>query len=356
MDYFYDAVDQLKDMIARPSSSREETALADFLEKAWREDFHSVRRKGNNLWISSPDWDAGKPALLLNSHIDTVKPVDGWTKDPFIATESEDGKLYGLGSNDAGAGLVSLYQAFKILSRTEQPYNLIFLASCEEEISGKGGIESVLTELPPIDFALVGEPTGMQPAVAEKGLLVLDCTAVGKAGHAARNEGINAISEAVKAIDWFHSYLFPKQSELLGAVKMTVTVIHAGTQHNVIPGSCEFTVDIRTNELYSNREVYEEIKRQVNCEVKPRSFRLNSSRTDISHPFIQRTLMLGKEPFGSPTLSDQALMPFPSVKMGPGESSRSHTADEYICLNEIREAIDLYVRLLSRLQIPPKPC
>lgn len=348
---YYDAIDILKGMIACPSFSREENNVADFLQQTWQAAGHTVHRKGNNLWIASPQFDLNKPTLLLNSHIDTVKPASGWTKDPFNPEETEDDKLYGLGSNDAGASVVSLYEAFTVLSEKEQPYNLIFLASCEEEVSGKNGLESVLPELPPISFAIVGEPTEMQPAVAEKGLMVLDCVSIGKAGHAARNEGINAITLAMKDIEWFNTYQFPEKSDFLGPVKMSVTIIHAGTQHNVVPDRCEFTVDIRTNEFYPNETLFQLIKEKVSCEVKARSFRLNSTRTDLQHPFVQRAITLGKEPFGSPTLSDQALMPFPSVKIGPGNSARSHAANEYIGMMEIREAIETYIRLLDQLQL-----
>nr|WP_129731305.1 M20 family metallo-hydrolase [Parabacteroides goldsteinii] len=351
MELYYEAIDTLKGMISRPSFSRDEAAVADYLQQTWQSAGHTVHRKGNNLWIVSPRFDLNKPTLLLNSHIDTVKPASGWTKDPFNPEESEDEKLYGLGSNDAGASVVSLYTAFTQLIGKEQAYNLIFLASCEEEVSGKNGLESALADLPPIAFAVVGEPTGMQPAVAEKGLMVLDCVSIGKAGHAARNEGINAISLAMKDIEWFHTYQFPEKSDFLGPVKMSVTIIHAGTQHNVVPDRCEFTVDIRTNEFYPNEKLFELIKEQVGCEVKARSFRLNSTRTALDHPFVKRAVMMGKEPFGSPTLSDQALMPFPSVKIGPGNSARSHAADEYIGLMEIREAIDTYVRLLDGLKL-----
>lgn len=338
-------------MIRIPSFSREEQGVADYLQELWSRDAHQVHRKGNNLWIVAPGFDFGRPTILLNSHIDTVRPVAGWTHDPFSPVEDETDALYGLGSNDAGASVVALYEAFTLLGRRPQPYNLIFLASCEEEVSGKGGIESVLPDLPRIDFALVGEPTGMRPATAEKGLMVLDCVAVGQSGHAAREEGINAITLAMKDIEWFNTYRFPLQSDLLGPVKMNVTMIQAGTQHNVIPDRCTFTVDIRSNEFYPNEELFRLISEQVSCEVKARSFRLNSSRTPDEHPFVQRALLLGKEPFGSPTLSDQALMPFPSVKIGPGESARSHTADEYIRTSEIREAIELYVRLLDKLNL-----
>ena len=346
---YYEAIDLLKGMIARPSISRDEKEVADFLEAHWKQAGQTVFRHGNNLWITSQPMDPAKPTLLLNSHIDTVKPVAGWSRDPFTPEESEEDRLYGLGSNDAGASVVSLYAAFSILTQKEQPYNLIFLASCEEEVSGKNGLESVIPYLPPIQFAIVGEPTGMQPAVAEKGLMVLDCVATGKSGHAARNEGINAIYLALKDIEWFQHYQFPKQSDFLGPVKMTVTIIQAGTQHNVVPDKCTFTVDIRSNECYSNEQLFELIQQQVSCEIKARSFRLNSTRTDMDHPFVRRALMMGRQPFGSPTLSDQALMPFPSVKMGPGQSARSHSADEYIELMEIREAIDMYVRLLDQL-------
>ena len=351
MEQYYEAIDLLKGMISRPSFSREETAVADYLQKCWSDAGHHLFRKGNNLWIIAPGFDFAKPTLLLNSHIDTVKPAAGWQKDPFLPEETEDDRLYGLGSNDAGASVVSLYEAFTILSAKAQPYNLIFLASCEEEVSGKNGIESVLPELPPIHFAVVGEPTGMRPAIAEKGLMVLDCVATGKAGHAARNEGVNAIYKAIEDINWFSTYQFPEKSDLLGPVKMTVTIIKAGTQHNVVPDRCEFTVDIRSNEFYSNERLFELIKEQVGCEIKARSFRLNSSRTEPEHPFVQRCLMLGKEPFGSPTLSDQALMRFPSVKIGPGDSARSHSADEFIYGPEIRDAITTYVRLLDGLAL-----
>ena len=295
-------------------------------------------------------FDVNKPTILLNSHIDTVKPVAGWRRQPFTP-KIENGKLYGLGSNDAGASLVSLFQVYRHLSATQQSYNLIYLASCEEEVSGKNGIESVLPKLPPITLGIVGEPTEMNPAIAEKGLMVLDLTARGKAGHAARNDGENAIYKLMPDIEWFRSFRFSKESPLLGTVKMSVTQINAGTQHNVIPDICTAVVDIRSNECYSNEELFEEITKHISCEAKARSFRLNSSSIPADHPFVKRAVELGKVPFGSPTLSDQALMKFPSVKIGPGKSSRSHTADEYILLNEIEEAIGLYIRLLDGLKL-----
>lgn len=342
-----EAVGLLKSLISIPSISREEQQAADCLQQYIEMQGMVTGRKGNNVWCLSPMFDLKKPTLLLNSHIDTVKPVSGWRKDPFTPVQESNGKLYGLGSNDAGASVVSLLQVFFTLCRKTQPYNLIFLASCEEEVSGKTGIECVLPELPPITFAIVGEPTEMQPAVAEKGLMVLDVTAYGRSGHAARNEGDNAIYKVLEDIAWFRDYRFEKESPLLGAVKMSVTILNAGTQHNVVPDRCAFTVDIRSNECYSNEQLFAEIQKHIHCEAKARSFRLNSSHTPEGHPILQQALRLGRTPFGSPTLSDQALMPFPSMKMGPGKSSRSHTADEFIFVHEIEEAITLYLQLLD---------
>jgi len=348
--YFLNAVDLLKQLISIPAVSREENQAADFLENILKEKKYFPKRKGNNIWLLSLNWDNQKPVILLNSHIDTVKPVAGWTKDPFLPIE-EDGKLFGLGSNDAGASVVSLLAAFEILTQTRQENNFIFLASCEEEISGKNGIESVLPELPPIDFGVVGEPTSMQPAIAERGLMVLDGTVYGKAGHAARDEGENAIYKAMPAIEWFRNHHFPKVSPLLGPVKMTVTGIQSGTQHNVIPDVCKFTVDVRTNELYSNETLFEAISAACGAEVQARSFRLNSSQIPEEHPFVRRAIESDLTPFGSPTLSDQSLMSFASVKIGPGDSARSHTANEFIFLEEIDEAISRYFALLNRLKI-----
>ena len=347
---YYNAIDLLKDMISTPSFSREEHNVAEIIATYMKKMGHEPERNGNNLWIKNKDFDEAKPTILLNSHMDTVRPVAGWTKGPF-APETDNGTLYGLGSNDAGASLVSLLHAFFILTEKKQDYNLIFLASCEEEVSGNGGAEATVPLLPKIEFGIVGEPTGMNPAIAEKGLMVLDCMSYGRAGHAARNEGENAIYKAIKDIEWFRSHQFPKVSELLGAVKMTVSMINAGTQHNVVPDRCSFVVDVRSNELYSNEELFQLIDKQTECEVKPRSFRLNSSGISLENPFVQRAIMIGKEPYGSPTLSDQTFMPFPTLKMGPGDSARSHTADEYILLSEIREAIELYVKLLDGLRI-----
>lgn len=345
-----EAVGLLKMLISTPSASREEEAVADVLQNYIEEVGIMTSRLGNNIWCLSPMFDLKKPTILLNSHIDTVKPVSGWRRNPFTPTV-ENNKLYGLGSNDAGASVVSLFQVFRQLCMRPQSYNLIYLASCEEEVSGKDGIESVLPKLPPIALGIVGEPTEMQPAIAEKGLMVLDVTAYGKAGHAARNEGDNAIYKVLEDIAWFRDYRFEKESPLLGPVKMSVTQVNAGTQHNVVPDRCTFVVDVRSNELYSNEEIFKCLTKYITCEAKARSFRLNSSHIDKEHAFVKRAVKLGRIPFGSPTLSDQALMSFPSVKIGPGKSSRSHTADEYILISEIAEAIELYIDLLDGLKL-----
>lgn len=344
----HEAVALLGQLISIQSFSREEHQAADFLEKFIEEKGFAVMRSGNNIWLMSPGFDPSRPIILLNSHIDTVKPVSGWTYDPYTPVIEGD-KLFGLGSNDAGASVVSLLYAYLFLTEHQQSYNLIFAATAEEEISGKNGIESLIRELPNIDFAVVGEPTGMQMAVAEKGLMVLDCVAHGIAGHAARNEGENAIYIAIEDIEWFRKYEFEKISELLGPVKMSVTQINAGTQHNVIPDKCSFVVDVRSNERYSNQEILSEIKNHVQCEIAARSTRLSSSSTPIEHALVVRGRQMGLKTYGSPTLSDQALMPFPSVKIGPGESLRSHTANEYVLCSEIENAINLYIELLDNL-------
>ena len=341
------AVELLCRLIEVPRVSREEKAAADLLQDYMQGELGlEVKRIGNNLWSQQPNFDAKKQTLLLNAHIDTVKPVAGWQRNPFRATR-EGSRIYGLGANDDGASLVALLHVFAALKEEGTPYNLVFLASAEEEVSGKGGIESVLPLLPKIDVALVGEPTGMQPAIAEKGLMVLDVTAHGKAGHAARDEGDNAIYHAIEDIEWFRNYKWEKVSPLLGPVKMTVTIVNAGTQHNVVPDTCTFTVDVRSNECYTNRELFDEIGKNVKSEVKARSFRLGSSGIDVNHPLVQKVISMGGKPFGSPTLSDQALMPFPSFKMGPGESSRSHSADEFVDYCEIEQAIETYLELLK---------
>ena len=345
-EYVSDAVELLKKLIATPSVSRNEKDAADIMEQTIRSYGFEPQREANNIWMIDPHYDESRPTLLLNAHIDTVKPVASWTRDPF-SPDVEDGVLYGLGSNDCGGGLCSLLQIFRMLTAKPQQYNLIYLASAEEEVSGKDGITRALPLLPHIDLAIVGEPTGMNPAVAEKGLMVLDVIAHGKSGHAARNEGVNAIYEALDDMRWIRDYKFEKVSEFLGPTKMTLTVVNAGTQHNVIPDKCTMLVDIRTNEFYDNEEVFEFIRQHLKSEVKAHSFRLKSSRIDPEHPLIKKCVAMGIKPFGSPTLSDQALMHFPSFKLGPGESSRSHSANEFIRISEIRDAITKYETLLD---------
>lgn len=340
-----DAIALLKKMIALPSFSGGEGAVADLMVKTLAEYGFQAERKGNNVWARSRDFDVAKPTILLDAHLDTVKPNGAWETDPFTPVV-KDGRLYGLGSNDTGGSVVSMLAAFLQLAATPQAYNLVWLASAEEENTGKGGIQSVLSELGKIDLALIGEPTGMQAAIAEKGLMVIDCIAKGKSGHAARGEGINAIYEALPDIEWLRTYQFEKESPLLGKVKMTVTGINAGTLHNVVPAECRFMVDIRVNEHYSNQEIFDIIREHVKCEVVPRSFSLNSSSIAEDHPIVKRCKALGLTTYGSPTTSNQAVIPYPSLKIGPGESARSHTANEYIELQEIEKGIEIFINLL----------
>lgn len=340
----------LQDLIATPSFSREEDRTANIIEAFFHKENIPTERKGNNVWAKNKHFTEGEVTVLLNSHHDTVKPVQGWTRDPFGA-DIEKGRLYGLGSNDAGASLVSLIATFCHFYDKKLPFNLIILASAEEEISGKDGVESVLPYLPTPSVGIVGEPTLMQMAVAEKGLMVVDGIAKGKAGHAARDEGVNAIYKALKDIDTIRQFEFEKKSDLLGAVKMSVTQIQAGTQHNVVPDECRFVIDIRTNECYSNQEVLEIIQKEVESELLPRSFRLNSSKIGLEHPLILRGLELGLNYYGSPTLSDQALMPFPTLKIGVGDSARSHTADEFVYVKEIEKGINTYIQLLQNWKL-----
>ena len=346
--YTGEAVSLLSHLIATPSVSRDEHRAADIMEEELARCGFTPHREANNVWANGPCQREDRPTLLLNAHIDTVKPVASYTRNPYEPS-LEDGTLYGLGSNDCGGGLVSLLQVFRELSASERcPYNLVYLASAEEEVSGKDGISRVLPLLPHVDVAIVGEPTGMQPAVAEKGLMVVDITAHGKSGHAARNEGVNAIYEALDDLCWIRSHRFDRVSQFLGPTKMQATVVNAGTQHNVVPDECKIVVDVRTNELYTNEEVFDIISSHCKSECRARSFRLHSSRIDLNHPLVERCVALGLQPFGSPTLSDQALMPFASLKLGPGQSARSHSANEYIKVSEIEHAIGLYLRLLER--------
>ena len=345
--YTDEAVRLLAHLIATPSVSRDERRAADIMQEALTRYGFTPQREANNVWAIAHHYNEARPTLLLNAHLDTVKPVSTYTRNPYEPS-LEEGILYGLGSNDCGGGLVSLLQVFRILDSSDScPYNLVYLASAEEEVSGKDGISRALPLLPHIDVAIVGEPTGMQPAVAEKGLMVIDITAHGKSGHAARGEGVNALYAALDDLCWIRSYQFDRVSTFLGATKMQATVIQAGTQHNVVPDTCNIVVDVRTNELYTNEEVFNIIQQHCQSECRARSFRLHSSRIDLQHPLVQRCIALGMTPFGSPTLSDQALMPFPSFKLGPGQSARSHSANEYILVSEIEDAINTYLQLLQ---------
>ena len=309
---------------------------------------HNARtqRQKNNVWAVSKHFDAAKPTILLNSHHDTVKPGDGWKYDPFGATLEGD-KLIGLGSNDAGASVVSLLAVFLYFQNKDNPFNLMCAITAEEEISGANGIRGVLPEFGKIDLGIVGEPTGMNLAVAEKGLIVLDCIAHGKTGHAAREEGENALYKALEDIQWLRAFQFSEVSPLLGPVKMTVTQLSAGTQHNVVPDRCQFVIDVRTNELYQNQEIVEFLRSKLQSDIVPRSTHLNSSRISENHPLIRKGVAMGKNIYGSPTLSDQSMMPFETLKMGPGDSARSHTPDEFILVSEIRAGIRDYIELLT---------
>lgn len=346
---YTEAVELLRQMIRIPSISKQEEGTADLLATFLSEHGVTVHRKKNNVWAFNRHYDPARPTILLNSHHDTVKPNSGYTRDPF-SPDIEGDLLYGLGSNDAGASGVSLLETFlHFYDRSDLKYNLCVAITAEEENSGADGLELIIPDLGPIEFAIVGEPTQMQLAIAERGLMVIDCTAHGKAGHAAREEGDNAIYKAMQDIEWFRTYRFPKVSDLFGAVKMSVTIIQAGTQHNVVPAECHFTVDVRVTDRYTNEEVLENIREHVACEVKPRSTRLKPSSIDPAHPIVQAGLALGRTTYGSPTTSDQALLDVPSLKLGVGDSARSHMADEYVHLSEIREGIDLYIRMLSAI-------
>jgi len=344
------AVNLLKNLITVPSFSREENGTAALIEQFLQDHEVAAERFLNNVWAKNRYFDPAKKSIILNSHHDTVKPNRGYTLDPFTPLE-RDGKLFGLGSNDAGGSLVSVIATFVYFS--QQPnlkYNLVLATSAEEEISGANGIEALLPQLPPLDCGIVGEPTLMKMAVAERGLIVLDCLSLGKAGHAAREEGENALYKAIKDIGWFTSYRFPKVSELIGPVKMSVTSIETENKaHNVVPSDCRFIVDIRINELYSIDEVLQTIRENVDCEVKERSGRLRSTSISLDHPLVKAGLSMGKEYYGSPTASDKALMPFPTLKIGPGDSARSHTADEFIYLEEIQRGIEEYIELLNKV-------
>lgn len=344
------AVALLKELISTPSHSREEensaSILYSFLQQNGVEEPHRLH---NNVWAYNKYYSKSKPTILLNSHHDTVKPNPAYSRNPYLASE-ESGTLYGLGSNDAGGSVVSLLALFLYFySEKDLKYNLCIVISGEEEVSGKNGIESVLPHIPEVEFALVGEPTGMNMAIAERGLMVLDCIAEGKAGHAAREEGDNAIYKAIKDIEWFKGHKFKESSQMLGSTKMSVTIIEAGTQHNVVPAQCKFTVDVRTADCHTNEQLLEFIRSNVSSTVTPRSVRLRPSSISANHPIVKRGIELGRTTFGSPTMSDQALIPYPSLKMGVGESERSHAADEFIKLKEIEEGIEIYISLFDTI-------
>lgn len=343
------ATQLLKQLITIPSFSREEHNTAAALEDFFAHEGIPTQRKGNNVWALNKYFDYTKPSILLNSHHDTVKPNPQYTRNPFDASIAEE-KLYGLGSNDAGGPLVSLIATFLYFYNKENlKYNIVVAATAEEEISGTEGIESIWTLLPTIDFAIVGEPTLCEMAIAEKGLMVLDCIAHGKAGHAAREEGINAIYKAIEDINWFKSYQFPKVSATLGPVKMSVTIIQAGQQHNVVPAECHYTVDVRLTDAYSMEEVLATIQTHCKSEIKPRSIRLRPSGIALDHPLVLAAQKFNIKQYGSPTTSDQALIPTPSVKIGPGDSARSHSADEFIYVKEIQQGIETYIKLLNEV-------
>jgi acetylornithine deacetylase len=351
-NHHQEAVALLTRLIATPSFSKEEQGTALLMQQSLQQKGIRTERLRNNIWAKNLHFDPAKRTLLLHSHHDTVRPNKQYTLDPFQPLQ-RDGKLYGLGSNDAGASLVSLQTAFRhFYDKKDLSYNLIFAAGAEEEISGPDGVESLLPELGKIDCAIVGEPTGMQMAIAEKGLLVLDCVTHGQAGHAARNEGENAIYKALPDIAWFQAFQFPKVSDVLGPVKMSLTMIQAGVQHNIVPAECRFTVDIRVNDCYAHEEILDIVRQHVSCDVTPRSMRLRASCIPQTHPLVEAGASLGLPSFGSATMSDKALMPFPALKIGPGDSARSHSADEYIGVVEIEEGIDIYIALLEKILQP----
>ncbi|MCP1995220.1 M20 family metallo-hydrolase [Flavobacterium sp. HSC-61S13] len=346
---FGESIELLGQLIATPSFSKEEDQTADIIEKHLQQKGIKTHRELNNIWAFNKHFDVEKPTILLNSHHDTVRPNSDYTKDPFTP-ELLDGKLYGLGSNDAGGCLVSLIATFCFFyEQTDLKYNLCLAATAEEEISGQDGLERILPRLGSLNFAIVGEPTQMQLAIAERGLMVLDCRAHGKSGHAAREEGDNAIYKAMSDIKWFNSYQFEKTSDIFGSIKMSVTMIQAGTQHNVVPSVCDFVVDVRVTEVYTNEELLELICQSVTSEVKVRSIRLKPSSIDPGHPIVLAGIALGKTTYGSPTTSDQALLDIPSLKLGPGDSARSHTADEFIYISEIENGIADYITMLQQI-------
>ena len=346
-----ESIDLLDRLIATPSTSRDEAATADIIEEFLRNRVKgNVQRIYNNVYVRTPMWDDSRPTLLMNSHHDTVRPSASYTRDPYEATH-EEGRIYGLGSNDAGASAVSLIAAYRYMEMQELPYNMLLAISAEEEVMGEHGMRALLPELGHIDMALVGEPTGMNAAVGERGLVVMDCTAHGVRGHAARNEGINAIDKAIADIERIRNFRFERCSELLGDIKMTVTQISAGTQHNVIPDECKFVIDIRTTDAYTNEETVKIVQQLLEADAKERSTRVHASAIYPEHPLVKAASAIGRTTFVSPTTSDMALMHgIPSLKMGVGESCRSHGADEYVLESEIVEGIKVYIDFLRALR------
>ena len=347
---YEDAVALLKQLISTPSFSKEENDTAEIIIAFFEEHEISCSRVGNNIYAKNKNYDLSKPSVLLNSHHDTVKSNRGYTMDPFTPIE-KDGKLFGLGSNDAGGCLVSLIATFLYYYDIEDSkHNVVFAASAEEEISGVNGIELVLPYLGNINYGIVGEPTKLEMAVAERGLMVIDCTAQGKAGHAARNEGENALYKAMDDITWIRSRRFDKVSDLLGESRLTVTVIETeNRQHNVVPSQCKFVIDVRVNELYTFEEILADLKSNLKSDFKPRTTRMKSTSIPLDHLLVKAGTKLGRGYYGSPTTSDKALMPFPTLKMGPGDSARSHTADEFIYLSEIEEGMETYIKLVEQI-------
>jgi len=347
---FEKAVVLLKQLISTPSFSKEENDTAELITRFLQDNGIEYKRVGNNVYAKNAHYDENKPSVLLNSHHDTVRPNKGYTMDPFTPVE-KDGKLFGLGSNDAGGCLVSLMATFLYYYNQEDiNHNVVFAASAEEEISGVNGIELVLPYLGNIDFGIVGEPTKLEMAVAERGLMVIDCTAAGRSGHAARNEGENALYKAIDDITWIRNYRFDKVSDLLGESRMTVTIIETeNKQHNVVPSQCKYVIDVRVNELYTFDEILDALKHNLQSQYKPRTTRMKSTSIPLDHPLVKAGIAMGKGYYGSPTTSDKALMPFAALKMGPGDSARSHTPDEFIYLEEIKEGIETYIQLLEHI-------
>ncbi len=347
---FEKAVVLLKQLISTPSFSKEENDTAELITRFLQENGIEYKRVGNNVYAKNAHYDERKPSVLLNSHHDTVRPNKGYTMDPFTPIE-KDGKLFGLGSNDAGGCLVSLMATFLYYyDQKDINHNVVFAASAEEEISGVNGIELVLPYLGNIDFGIVGEPTKLEMAVAERGLMVIDCTAAGRSGHAARNEGENALYKAIDDINWIRNYRFDKVSDLLGESRMTVTIIETeNKQHNVVPSQCKYVIDVRVNELYTFEEILDALKDNLKSQYKPRTTRMKSTSIPLDHPLVKAGIGMGKSYYGSPTTSDKALMPFAALKMGPGDSARSHTADEFIYLEEIKGGIETYIKLLEHI-------